>query len=74
MSSLSNFMSVSLGVDVRIERVGIAELLELFKSFGHRLPFTLTDLHVLDEGIKFNLIVDQGNLLGCVLILDGVEI
>ena len=53
--------------------MSLAELLELLESLGHRLPLASGDLHVLDQGIELDLVVDQGNLLDGVLLLDGVE-
>ena len=54
--------------------MGLAELLELLESLGHRLPLASGDLHVLDQGIELDLVVDQGNLPDGVLLLDGKEI
>ena len=44
--------------------MGITEPLELLEALGHRLPLALADLHVYDQGVKLDLVVDQSNLLG----------
>ena len=67
-------MGPSLCVSGGVEGVGLAELLELLESLGHRLPLASGDLHVLDQGIELDLVVDQGNLPDGVLLLDGVEV
>ena len=74
MSSHSNFGSLSLRVHGGVEGMGVALLLELLEALGHRLPLALADLHLHDEGVKLDLVVDQGDLLGRVFLLDGVEI
>ena len=54
--------------------MGVAEPLELLEALGHGLPLALADLHVYNQGVELDLVVDQGNLLRGVLLLNGVEI
>ena len=70
----SNYGWGSVIVSGGIELMGLAELLELIESLGHRLPLASGGLHVLDQGIELDLVVDQGNLPDGVLLLDGKEI
>ena len=74
MSSHSNFGSLSFRVEVGVEGVGVTLLLELLEALGHGFPLALAYLHVQDQGVELDLVVDQSNLLGRVLLLDGVEV
>lgn len=63
-ANTSNFWSSSVGVGVEVEGVGVAELLDLFKSLGQSLPLGFADLYVRDDGVDLQLRVDQGHLFG----------
>ena len=69
-----NFGATSIGVRVEVEGVGLVELLEFLKSLGQGLPLALAHPHLRDDRVDLDAVVNQGNLLGRVLLLDGVEI
>ena len=54
--------------------MGLAELLEFLKSLGQGLPLAFAHPHLRDNRVDIDAVVDQGDLLGRVLLLDGEEI
>ena len=54
----SNYGWGSVIFSSRIKLMSIAGLLELLEPLGHGLPLASGDLHVLDQGIELDLVVD----------------
>ena len=54
--------------------MSLTELLEFLKSLGQGLPLALAHPHLRDDRVDLDAVVNQGDLLDRVLLLDAVEI
>ena len=74
MSTFSNFGISSLGVAVWVDHKRGPELLELVDAFGGALQFGLARSQLNDCQFEFDLIVNEGGVLGCPWPLTGKQV
>ena len=74
MSTFSNFGTGSLGVHVRIDHKSSSELFQLVDAFGGTLQFGLARSQISDCQFEFDLIVNEGGVLGCPWPLTGNQV
>ena len=73
-ANASNFLSGSIGVRVELKGVGLIEVFELQNSLEQAFPFTFAHLHIRDDPVDLEAVVDQGELFDRVLSGDSDEV